>query len=486
MPLAKPTGIGTQTLTATSVKVVWDAVVGATSYTVVRSQAQTEIDTTVVTNPEITFTGLAVGDLYKLSITATDGVETSEPALAITYLSVQNYLTAVTDLTHTPVSDTAFDISWTDSPNATSHRIRIEKLADGTEIFDGTAVSPYSATGLDPLTGYKVTVWPVEGALQGAEARLIAITFPAVDPSAVRRTSHLAFPSHVQGSIFRPQLVCGVENWDASAPYDGKVTNDLHNTHHVDVKGTAIYGVTGSNAYIHHLDPAFSSTVNLSVAGTGPVTDLNAQISAFGRHHAFATRKDTSSFVIMGISGGWFYASEWSDLSTKIASSPTLNVGAMSTPVGNTCGLWSADGSTLIFYTTVFAALQVVKFVTPTPYDITALSFAGKTTHFIGGDFGWQNAQSICLDDTGKIGLYFEYITNLWHSFALTEPFDPTTAVNLNKSELSKSHGVSNNYAGSKNLIKDSQGRLITYEYLSHSGYGFTHYVWNCAPDWGL
>lgn len=183
--------------------VSWDAVVGATSYTAELRSGNQTVESQSVAVPEVPFAALVIGQIYEILITATDGVETSEPARYVVYLSERDWLSPPPDLAYTELeTGDGFTVTWGASPSALSYRMVVEPFGvqDPEEVFNGPATSPHVISGLPPEKLFRVYVYPVNGSEEGQPSTIVGWVQP--DVGEARPTAHRLFPAEVQGSYY--------------------------------------------------------------------------------------------------------------------------------------------------------------------------------------------------------------------------------------------------------------------------------------------
>lgn len=183
--------------------VSWDAVAGATSYTAELRSGNQAVGSKSVAVPEVPFAALVIGQIYEILITATDGVETSEPARYVVYLSERDWLSPPPDLAYTELeTGDGFTVTWGASPSALSYRMVVEPFGvqDPEEVFNGPATSPHVISGLPPEKLFRIYVYPVNGTEEGQPSTIVGWVQP--DVGEARPTAHRLFPAEVQGSYY--------------------------------------------------------------------------------------------------------------------------------------------------------------------------------------------------------------------------------------------------------------------------------------------
>jgi len=182
------------------VLITWDVVTGATEYLVEIRQNNEELFSQTVTVPEVPYDLITFGELYEVLVKATDGTETSDQKRLVVYLATSSWLPRVTDLAYTELGTRdGFIVTWGPSQAATSYRLIAETYGDSpVVVYDGVATSPFTLNGLAEETLYRVTVIPVNGAVEGIAATVVGWIAPVVDSSRNKKTSHLLFPAEVQ------------------------------------------------------------------------------------------------------------------------------------------------------------------------------------------------------------------------------------------------------------------------------------------------
>ncbi|MCD1628445.1 M14 family zinc carboxypeptidase [Marinobacter shengliensis] len=204
-------------ISGTDLRMTWDAVTGATSYDVTVSKNNAVVTALTVSTPEVVSYSVTVGELYEVSIVASDGTESGEQVKFVVYLSTAQVLPPVTNLQYTELlTQDGMSVTWDPSANATGYRMIVTDLS-GTVIFDGPAVSPMVVTGLQIATVYKVEVRPTLTGSEGFGAHLLGWVAPTFDTSINAFTAHKAQPAFIRGDQAQvPNIVTYTEK----APFE--------------------------------------------------------------------------------------------------------------------------------------------------------------------------------------------------------------------------------------------------------------------------
>ncbi len=139
-----PTGLTATTLSTSQISVSWNAVSGATSYTVAWSGGSQ-----TVTGTSYTINGLSCGTYYGIGVTANNAGGSSSESTVTGNTTVCAPSSAPTGVTATPASTTQINLSWNSVSGATGYRV----WRDGVNIQNVVGTS-YSDTGLTCGTSY--------------------------------------------------------------------------------------------------------------------------------------------------------------------------------------------------------------------------------------------------------------------------------------------------------------------------------------------
>ncbi|MEW6617231.1 MAG: fibronectin type III domain-containing protein [Patescibacteria group bacterium] len=139
-----PTGLIATTLSTSQIYVSWNAVSGATSYTVAWSGGSQ-----TVTGTSYTINGLSCGTYYGIGVTANNAGGSSSESTVTGNTTVCAPSSAPTGVTATPASTTQINLSWNSVSGATGYRV----WRDGVNIQNVVGTS-YSDTGLTCGTSY--------------------------------------------------------------------------------------------------------------------------------------------------------------------------------------------------------------------------------------------------------------------------------------------------------------------------------------------
>jgi fibronectin type 3 domain-containing protein len=181
--LSSPTGITAAALSASDVKVSWNAASGATGYYIYRAEAGTgtyvKVNASAFTGTSYSDTGLASSTIYYYKVSAVnsvgEGVQ-SEYAAATTLLAAPTGVNAAT------TSTSSITVSWNPVTGATGYRIYRALSASGTytQISVSTDTS-YVNTGLDSGATYYYKVSAYNAGEESVQsAYVVGVIMPAV------------------------------------------------------------------------------------------------------------------------------------------------------------------------------------------------------------------------------------------------------------------------------------------------------------------
>ncbi|MCQ2463124.1 MAG: fibronectin type III domain-containing protein [Clostridia bacterium] len=165
---AAVTGVKASAITATSLKLTWTAVKGATSYTVYN--ATTKKAVTVKTN-SASITGLAAGKAYKFQVRAT--VKDSTGTYTGAYSAAKAATTLFTQtkgLKATKATTSAISVSWTAVKGATSYKVYVNGKAYSTVKTNKATISKRAAG-----TTYSIYVVAYKGSVAGQASATIKV-----------------------------------------------------------------------------------------------------------------------------------------------------------------------------------------------------------------------------------------------------------------------------------------------------------------------
>jgi fibronectin type 3 domain-containing protein len=188
MPAA-PTGLAATTASASQINLTWNAVSGATSYTVQRATVSGGPYTTVGSPAAASFadSGLSANTTYFYVVQA---VNSSGPSASSAQASATTGLSAPTGVSATAASTTQINVSWNAVSGATSYTVQRATVSGGPYTTVGSpATASFADTGLTAGTTYFYVVQAVNAAGSSASsAQVSAITMPAA-PTGVAATA---------------------------------------------------------------------------------------------------------------------------------------------------------------------------------------------------------------------------------------------------------------------------------------------------------
>jgi len=175
-----PTGITANGISASSIRVTWTAVSGATSYKIYRSSAATGTYSLTGTNTTDTFadTGLTSGTVYYYKIS---GVNSAGESILSSYASAITIPGIPTGAAVTAASCSSIALSWNSMLGASSYNVFHSTSAIGTFTKTGSSTSnAFSDTGLtaNSTYNYKVSAVNITGE-SNQSASISVLTYPA-------------------------------------------------------------------------------------------------------------------------------------------------------------------------------------------------------------------------------------------------------------------------------------------------------------------
>ncbi len=150
------TGIGPvnklsfSSLTATSVKLKWEAAAGAKGYYIMNNGSKIS---TVSTNSATL--KIKAGTAYKITVVAYNGSKTGKASSEITFTSP---CASVKGLKVTKASDTSITYSWSKSAGAKSYEVQYRKNGGSWSSVASTTSTSYTISKLSPATTYELRV----------------------------------------------------------------------------------------------------------------------------------------------------------------------------------------------------------------------------------------------------------------------------------------------------------------------------------------
>jgi fibronectin type 3 domain-containing protein len=209
--LAAPSGLSAAAASKTSIRVSWNAVAGATGYTLYRAASSSGAYSALATvaGTSYTHTGLSAGAEQYYKASATDG--SGEGALSEAVSAIIAPPAAPAGLAVEPLSESSLKIRWNAVPGAALYTL----WRDGTQVVTQTA-SPYTDTNLRAGTSYSYQVAATNELGTGTKSAAVsAYTLPQSLSEGEWHTSSLSgsylgnaydyysFPLSARGGAYR-------------------------------------------------------------------------------------------------------------------------------------------------------------------------------------------------------------------------------------------------------------------------------------------
>ena len=287
---AAPTGLGTGTITQTSIVLNWTKATGATAYKVRVDSGSWTTLSDVATH---TFTGLLANTAYTLEVKASNaGGDSAAASVSATTNNVPPppAPAAPTSLQTSGITQTAITLSWTKSTSATAYKVR--KGSDSwTTLGD---VATHEFTGLTADTQYTLEVLANNAGGDSAAATVSASTLPNA-PAA---------PTSLQTSGISQTAI--TLSWTKSAGATGyKVRKDSSDSWTTlnDVATYTFTGLIANTAYT--LEVVATNTGGDSSAATSSATTLQQQSQPAQGAPAAPTGLNTTSITQTSITLNW-------------------------------------------------------------------------------------------------------------------------------------------------------------------------------------
>jgi fibronectin type 3 domain-containing protein len=249
-PLAAPTGLNAFTQSASSIKITWNAVSGASGYKLYRAANSAGPYSLAATVTERSFTdvGLTAMTAYYYKVSAVNGIGDGEQSEAV---SCTTLLSAPAGLAAAVLSNSSITISWNSLEGAASYKLYHTASSNGEfALIASTAETSYTHTGLTAATPYYYKVAGVSPEGEGTLSESIAVT--------------IVLPPAPEGASFAVMSATSIKiSWDA-------------------VQGAAQYKVYHSNTTAtgtYNLAATVSS-INWTHTGLTINTDYYYKISA--------------------------------------------------------------------------------------------------------------------------------------------------------------------------------------------------------------
>ncbi len=159
-----PSNLRTSNITNTTAVLNWDAIAGATSYTVqYRTSASTTFTTTTTSNTSLNVAGLTLGTAYVYQVSATCATGTSGNSSLASFTTTGGTVTCgiPTTLTSSAVSATGATLNWAAVTGASSYNIQYKTSAAATFTNTTSTTNSVVVSGLTAATTYVFNVQAV-------------------------------------------------------------------------------------------------------------------------------------------------------------------------------------------------------------------------------------------------------------------------------------------------------------------------------------
>jgi fibronectin type 3 domain-containing protein len=177
--IGAPEGVSAEVLSLSSIEITWNAVNGASSYTLYRAASSggtyTSIGTSTLTS--YTNTGLTAGTTYYYKVSA-HGVNGEGGRSA--YISATTWPEAPTGVSATAVSFSSIRITWNAVTGASSYTVYRSASPDGAYALVGTSpTASYTDTGLTGSTTYYYQISASNAAKESGRSSTVSAATPA-------------------------------------------------------------------------------------------------------------------------------------------------------------------------------------------------------------------------------------------------------------------------------------------------------------------
>ena len=251
VPIA-PSGVHPTSITATTLRLNWSLVLGATGYNIYQDNVL--IDSNVQGTNAIV-SNLAPGNAYGFQVSALNSAGESVKSAIYTATTLPSVPAAPTLLVVSNLEDTSLELSWTASSGATSYKVYANSA-----LIAMTTVEEYAFSGLIPNTTYILEVTALNGGGESvASAEEIVTTLPPIPaaPTGLNITS-------ITNTSF-------VLNWSPST-YATTYTVYVDGTEYAD-------SITGTSLSIGSLDPATTYSLRVTATNSSGVSPLSTALS---------------------------------------------------------------------------------------------------------------------------------------------------------------------------------------------------------------
>ena len=186
---ATPTGLAATATDFQSISVSWDAVTGATTYTLQRSTSANGTYTQIYSGSTASYpdSGLQAGTTYYYEVNSSNSTGSSAYSSSV---SATTYPAIPTGLTASATDSQSISISWDAVTGATTYTLQRSTSANGTytQVYSGSTAS-YPDSGLQPNTTYYYEVNSSNSAGSSAYSSPVsATTYPAT-PTGLTATA---------------------------------------------------------------------------------------------------------------------------------------------------------------------------------------------------------------------------------------------------------------------------------------------------------
>ena len=327
---ATPTGLAASATSTTAINVVWDAMSGASSYTLQRSlDNATWSDRVTQSGTTFSDSGLSVNTKYFYKVKASNSAGDSAYSASVNATTFSSAPATPTGLTGVVISPTEIDLTWNSSATATSYDLRrsSDNGASWSVVDPADNDEAFADTGVVASTTYLYQVRANNAQGSSAYSASISKTTPAAPPPVPAMPSGLvvtgigtqaistAWNSTANATSYVVRRAPDNSSFQIVSTQAGTTFDDVglasNTTYWYDVQAV---GVSGSSAF----SPSVAATTQpiappatptgLTVTATGPTTITISWTASAGATSYFVQRStDGVDFTTIGTPSATFF-----------------------------------------------------------------------------------------------------------------------------------------------------------------------------------